>query len=345
VAGSVTLVAPQGVDDPRRPSGGNTYDRRLHQELAAAGWTVRLREVAGDWPWAGAESRHHLAAVLAAVPDGDAVLLDGLVALAAPAEVVAAGHRLRTLVLVHMPLGRDDEGAVLRSAAGVVTTSDWTRRLLLTRHALDPARVHAAAPGVDPAPVAPGTPHGGALLCVGAVVPAKGHDLLVTALAGLTDRSWRCLCAGSLDRDPAYVATLRDRVRALGLATRVTLAGSLSGPGLQAAYAGADALVHPSRAETYGMVVTEALAHGLPVLATAVGGVPEALGRTGSGERPGVLTAPDDADALAGSLRAWLADEALRRRLRAAAVRRRDGLTRWSLTGALVARVLEEVAA
>jgi glycosyltransferase involved in cell wall biosynthesis len=345
MAGSVALVVPPGIDDPRRPSGGNTYDRRLRHELAAAGWHVSLREVPGDWPRADAESRHHLAAVLAALPDGAAVLLDGLVALAAPDEVVAAGRRLRTVVLVHMPLGRDDEGVVLRSATGVVTTSDWTRRLVLTRHALDPARVHVAVPGVDPAPLAPGTPGGGSLLCVAAVVPAKGHDLLLTALAGLADRSWRCVCAGALDRDPACVAALRDRIRACGLATRVTLAGSLSGPALRAAYAGADVLVHPSRAETYGMVLTEALARGLPVIASDVGGVPEALGLTTPGECPGLLSPADDAGALAESLRSWLTDEALRQRLRETAARRRAELTGWAVTGGLVARLLGEVAA
>ena len=116
VTPTVTMVAPDGVGDPLRPSGGNTYDRRLCQELAAAGWTVDLRLVPGDWPRADAESRLHLAAVLARSPGGASVLLDGLVALAAPDVVVPAGRRLRTVVIVHMPLGDDGRGR--RAALG-----------------------------------------------------------------------------------------------------------------------------------------------------------------------------------------------------------------------------------
>ncbi|HEX5879158.1 MAG TPA: glycosyltransferase family 4 protein [Actinomycetota bacterium] len=342
---TVTMVAPDGVGDPLRPSGGNTYDRRLCQELAAAGWTVDLQQVPGTWPRADAESRLHLAAVLARPPGGASVLLDGLVALAAPEVVVPAGRRLRTVVVVHMPLDGAGEGAVLRSATAVVATSHWTRRWLLSRHRLDPARVHVAAPGVDPAPPAVGSPDGGSLLCVGAVVPEKGHDLLVAALASIADLPWRCVAVGSLDCDPAYVAGLRADIRAAGLVDRVELTGPLAGARLAAAYGAADVLVHASRAETYGMVVTEALARGLPVIACAVGGVPEALGTAPDGRPPGVLTPVDDVDALAGALRGWVTDAGLRRRLRAAAGSRRPELADWLATGHRVARVLEDVAA
>ena len=348
---AVRVVAPEGVDDPLRPSGGNTYDRRLCARLAATGWSVDLRQVRGDWPWADAVARRDLADVLAAAPDGSVVLVDGLVALAAPEVLVPSGLRLRIVVLVHMPISTDSgsarerEAAVLRSAAGVVTTSDWTRRWLLAQHGLDPGRVQVATPGVDPAPTVAGSPEGGGLLCVGAVTRAKGHDLLVAALARVADRSWRCVCVGSLDRDPAYVTTLRECLRATRLADRVELRGPLTGSRLDAAYAAADVLVHASRAETYGMVVTEALARGLPVVATDAGGVSQALGVAPDGQRPGMLTPVGSAPALAGSLRSWLSDPDVRRRLRRAALMRREGLAGWDQTGDRVARVLEEVAA
>jgi glycosyltransferase involved in cell wall biosynthesis len=345
VGPAVTVVAPDALADPGRPSGGNSYDRRVCHELAAAGWTVDLELIPGGWPQVDPESRLHLAAVLSALPPGRVALLDGLVALTTPEVVVPASSRLRVVVLVHMPLDDEREGAVLHAATAVLVTSQWTRRRLIARYGLDPAKVHVATPGVDPAPPARGTDDGGSLLCVGAVVPAKGHDLLMSALADVADLRWRCRWVGALSRDPEHVAGLRSRIRAEGLADRIELAGALDGAAVAAAYATADLLVHPSRAETYGMVVTEALARGVPVLAADVGGVPEALGGGGTGVSPGVLVPIDDSTALAATLRAWLTDGFLRSWLRAGACARRSQLAGWQDTGRRVGRVLEEAAA
>ncbi len=350
---TVDLVVPEGIDDPLRPSGGNTYDRRLREELASVGWRVRTREVSGDWPWADVAPREALADALAAVPDGAVVVVDGLVASACPEVLLPATRRLRTVVLVHLPVGvsadevdREREAAVVRSAAAVMTTSGWTRRWLLDVYRLDPARVHVARPGVDLARPAVGSADGANLLCVGAVTLAKGHDALVDALAGLADRQWRCTCVGPLDRSPGFVERLRRAIRTAGLEDRVLLPGPRAGADLAAAYAAADVLVLASRTESYGMVVTEALACGLPVLTWNVGGLSEALGVTADGCRPGMLLPAGDVPALASALREWLDDAELRRRLRAAAAeRRRTGLTGWPETAGRVARILELVAA
>jgi glycosyltransferase involved in cell wall biosynthesis len=112
------------------------------------------------------------------------------------------------------------------------------------------------------------------------------------------------------------------------------------GPSLEAAYASADLVVHPSRAETYGMVITEALARGIPVVATDVGGTREALGTTERFGQTGMLVPPDDTGALATALRRWLTDDSLRRRLRAAAVERRRQLPTWDATVAAVDEAL-----
>src|SRR6185437_9378484 len=115
-------------------------------------------------------------------------------------------------------------------------------------------------------------------MCVGVLGRNKGQDLLVEALAGLAERDWHCVLAGSLDRYPDFAGQLRARITDLGYGRRIRLAGVLTGAALSDAYATADLAVVPSRAETYGMTVTEALAHGVPVMAAAVGGLPEALG-------------------------------------------------------------------
>ncbi|HKS98311.1 MAG TPA: glycosyltransferase, partial [Rugosimonospora sp.] len=258
----VHVVLPNDIDDPAVPSGGNGYDRRVCRGLAAVGWVVHEHPAYGAWPVPTASERDALGRVLDGLPDGALVLADGLVASAARDVLVPRAARLRLVVLVHMPLGGAAEGEVLAAARAVVATSDVTRRQLLDAYRLAPDQVDTAQPGVEPAPLAAESEPGGRLLCVAAVTPNKGHDLLVEALAKVADAPWTCTCVGSLDRDPEFVARLRRQVTTSGLGGRVLLAGARTGAGLDAGYAAADLLVLASHGETYGMVVTEALARG-----------------------------------------------------------------------------------
>jgi glycosyltransferase involved in cell wall biosynthesis len=210
---------------------------------------------------------------------------------------------------------------------------------------LDPRRVHVAAPGVNDAPEGVGSRDGGQLLCVAAVTRHKGIDLLLTALSTLTELSWHCACVGVLDREPDFAAALRHRAESDRLADRFSFTGPVVGDDLDRLYAAADLLVLPSRGETYGMVLTEALARGVPVIATAVGGVPETIGQVKDGRRPGLLVPPNDAPALAAAIRRWLGDESLRAALRQAATLRRSSLPSWSSTAERVAGVISAVAA
>jgi glycosyltransferase involved in cell wall biosynthesis len=348
----VHVIVPEGIDDPARPSGGNTYDRRLLDGLTTLGWFVREHAVPGAWPQPGEIGHAALAGVVRRIPDGAVVLLDGLVACAAPEMLVPHALRLRQIVLVHMPLGdpavadeaRAREHEVLGGTAAVVTTSAWTRRRLLELYALAPERVHVAEPGVDAAELASGSAAGDALLCVAAVTRGKGHDVLLDAFATATELPWLCACVGSLDRDPAFADRVRRRAWRRGLDDRIRFTGPRTGPDLDRAYAAADLLVLPSRAETYGMVVTEALARGVPVVATDVGGVTEALGHAEDGARPGLLVPADDPAALGAALRRWLEEPELRERLRRAARERRASLRPWPAAASDVAGVLRAAA-
>jgi len=323
------LLAPAGFAE--RPSGGNLYDARVRAGLAGLGCDVVTHEVG---------SGRETAAVLATLPDGAVALVDSLVVSWAPSVLLAALPRLRLVPLVHMAFETPGEGELLAGAPAVVVTSEWSRRWLVEHYDVDPERVHVAMPGAEIADPVPGTNAGGELLCVAAVVPGKGHDVLLAALSRLTDLDWRCRLVGPVDLDPDFADELHKTAADAGIADRVVLTGPLAHDDLRAAYAAADLLVLPSRAETYGMVVTEALAHGLPVVASAVGGVPEALGRGADGSLPGVLVRPDDPDALAGALRRWLVEPHHRRRLRRAAGLRRLTLSSWSRTSAQVAAAL-----
>jgi glycosyltransferase involved in cell wall biosynthesis len=333
---TVSFVVPDTIDSPASPSGGNRYDRRVSQELTALGWVVR--ELSGA-----------LDDVLAAVPDDEATLVDGLLACRAPDVIAAHAGRLRMVVLVHLPLADETglsppdaaaldalERRTLQSVRAVVATSTWTARRLIAHHGLPPERVHVAAPGVDPAPLTAPSDDGSRLLCVAAITPRKGHDQLLAALATLGDLRWTCVCVGALDRAPSFVA-------ALPALPPVRFVGPQTGAELAASFAAADLLVLPSRAEPFGMVVTEALACGIPVLATAVDGLPEALAQAPDGSVPGLLVPPEDPGALARALREWLTSPPLRNRLRGSAQARRGALPGWSTTSLQLAEVLANV--
>ncbi|MGW3506587.1 glycosyltransferase family 4 protein [Streptomyces sp. NPDC000994] len=350
---TVHFVLPGGIDDPATPSGGNAYDRRVSLDLPGFGWQVRAHPVDGSWPRPDARARDELARFLRELPDGAVVLLDGLVACGVPETVVPEAERLRLAVLVHLPLGDETgldpavaaeldarERQVLRAVSAVVATSDWAVRRLVSHHGLAPDRVHAATPGADIAPLAPGTDGVSRLLCVASVTPRKGQHRLVEALAAVTDLPWSCTCVGALTQDPAYVDRLRGLIAEYGLQDRFHLVGPRAGAELDASYAAADLMVLASYAETYGMAVTEALARGVPVLATDVGGVGEAVGRAPDGGVPGILVPPEDPAALAAELRGWFGEADVRRRLKSAARGRRAALDGWANTARSLAGVL-----
>jgi glycosyltransferase involved in cell wall biosynthesis len=259
--------------------------------------------------------------------------------------LVPVAERVSLIVLVHAPPAEVDVAAeVLAAARAVIATSGWLREALLRSYPLRPDKIQVAEPGVHLSAIASGTPNGTELLCVAAVAHHKGHDVLLGALASLPYRRWHCRCVGPLDREPQFVAELRRQAQLDGTDTRVTFTGPQTGPDLEAAFCSADVLVHPARVEAYGLVVTEALAHGLPVITTATGGLPDALGAAPDGVRPGLLVPAGDAFALAHAISAWLTYEDLRRRLRRAARARRRGLPTWAMTVERIGQVLQAVA-
>ncbi|WP_236792575.1 glycosyltransferase family 4 protein [Amycolatopsis sp. GM8] len=336
----VHVVLPGDVDDPTVPSGGNSYDRRVCAGLPG------VRETALSETWPRPASVAGLASALAAIPDGDIVLLDGLVACGVPEVVVPQARRLRLAVLVHLPLADETglepaeasdldtrERETLHAAHAVIATSPWAARRLTDHHGLPPEKVHVVPPGTDPAPLAPGTDGVSGLLCVASITPRKGQDLLVQALARL-DEPWHCTLAGPLRRDPAYVDEVRRLIGRHGLGERVELAGPLTGDALENAYAAADLVILPSLAETYGMVITEALARGIPLLATDVAGIAETLGAAG------IVVPPGNIPALVRGLVSWFADPVKRDALRGEARVRRGKLAPWIETSEMMAAVL-----
>ncbi|MDZ4351344.1 MAG: glycosyltransferase [Arthrobacter sp.] len=375
------LVVPGNV---RHNSGGNVYNAALARELAALGVEVAICPLDGGWPVGTAEDRRRLAALLGNGDDGgtangyDAAdasaakrhvtLVDGLLACGAPDELAAAAAAGRPAwILLHMPL--DDTGngeaglerRALRAAAGVICTSTSAAAGIRARHGLDGVRT--ALPGTDAAALADGSepPH---LLAVAALLPNKDQSLLLAALSALTDLPWTASLVGSDTADPAYAARLRDAVNRLGMQDRIRIPGELRGAALEAEWAAADLSLLISKAETFGLVVTESIARGVPVVVRAGTGAVEALAAGTPAPTPGapgaVASAPlpaaaGDAGTLPGTavalgadpapltevLRRWLSEPGLRTRWRAAAADARERLPGWNSTARTVLAALD----
>jgi glycosyltransferase involved in cell wall biosynthesis len=327
----VRFIVPAGIDDPDQVSGGNVYDREIRDGLQRRGWAVDLVETTD-----GADA----GAALASVPDGSIALVDGLVADWAPEALEAQVHRIRIVVLAHMiaaafpdapPDVVEAERRSLRAAREVVTTSRWTADELAARGLADPEHTTVAVPGAHEAILGAG--QGRNLLCVGVIAPHKGQDILLDALAQLPNCDWNCAIVGSADRYPRYARSIaRKAARFDG---RVRLIGVLDAETLAEEYRRTSLLVAPSRVESAGMAITDARARGIPVIAAAVGGIPDTVAGGGA-----ILVRPDDPVALARQLGAWMMSPSLRDRLRCEAALARQATPRWDDTVMAIERAL-----
>ena len=314
---SLHLVVPGPLE---QRTGGYLYDARMVDGLRRRGWRVVIHSLRGVFPDGDDAARASMADALAGMPDGAAVVVDGLALGGLPDPVAAHRRRLRILALVHHPVSEetglapeirarlaDRERRALAFADGVIVTSPFTARGL-RRFGVDASRVRVVEPGTDPPPRRSSGPAPDApplLLSVGAIVPRKGHDVLVRALARLANLPWECVCAGSLDRDPDHAAGVLADVEARRLSGRVRFAGECDAATLAALYADCVLFVLASHYEGYGMVLAEALAHGLPIVSTTGGAIPETVPADAA-----VLVPPGDEGALADALTTLLAGQA-----------------------------------
>lgn len=302
------LVVPGALD---QQTGGYIYDARMVGGLRSRGWRVAVHCLEGTFPDADAVAGASLDAALAGMEDGARVLIDGLALGGLPEPVAAHAGRLRILALMHHPVSEETglgepvrarldrrERRALAAVAGVIVTSASTARRL-DRFGVDAARVRVATPGTERAPRAAGPAPGQPpqMLSVASVVPRKGHDVLVRALRRLRHLPWRCVCAGSLDRAPEHARRVRAQVEESGLAGRVRFAGECPRATLDRLYSGSSFFVLASHDEGFGMVLTEALARGLPVVGTTAGAIPETVPSDAA-----LLVPPGDDGALAEAL-------------------------------------------
>jgi glycosyltransferase involved in cell wall biosynthesis len=337
--------------DLATPTGGYGYDRRIIQELRELGWQVDVADIGEDFPFPSTAERAMALAILSAVPAGCPVVLDGLAFGALP-EAGALRCRTPLIALVHQPLALDPsldtmqadtfrktERTALASAAHVVVTSEATARIVIGDYNVPVQRISVVRPGNDPVPAALGSNDGVVrLLSIGSVLPVKGYDLLIAAVATLTDMPWRLTIAGDRTRNPAAAAQLDVDIETHGLGDRIAVLGAVPPERITELFLASDVFVLASRFEGYGMALAEAIAHGIAVVSTMAGAIPQTV-PAGTG----LLVPPDDVAALARALRRLIGDPAERQRLAANARAAAAQLPTWQDSARLFAGAIDTV--
>ena len=336
--------------DLATPTGGYAYDRRMIAELRTLGWAIDVIELGDGYPRPDAANRAAALPVLTRMPQGQPIVIDGLAFGALPAAAASLHQRNPLIALVHQPLAlesglplvdandfRASERNALEFACRVIATSPSIANCLTMDYCVPAQRITVVRPGTDPVAPAVGNSDGVVrLLAVGSVVPGKGYDVLIEALATLADLPWQLMVAGDTGRDRATAAKIEADISRFELRDRIALLGAVAPARLAELYRAADLFVLASRFESYGMAYAEALSYGLPTIGTTAGAIPDTL----SGECA-ILVRPDDVAALADALRRLIDDSNERRRLSTAARAAAMKFPTWRNSAELFASVIK----
>lgn len=333
-------------------TGGYIYERRLLESLPEIGQPMHYVPLMTSWPHPTLAAQQDLAEKLAALPDGMALILDGLVFGAMDTDLLASLDR-PVIAMLHHPLGLEAglepdiasalirrERDNLRHAAHVVVPSAHTRDILISRFDVPSTRISTALPGFDRPPaatVAIPKAQPPLILSVGIICERKGHDILLQALSRIAHLDWRASIVGLTHDDQVRRKLWRLRAD-LGLQERVDFTGEITATALDGLFRQASIFALATRYEGYGMVLSEAQLYGLPIVSCAVGAVPQTV-PAGSG----LLTPPDDPAAFADALGQLLSKPELHARIARNSASVGHALPRWQDTARVMRDALDHV--
>lgn len=272
------------MGDMQSLTGGYLYNMHMMEGLEQMGYSVNV--FGTDWPW---DDKSELAKIcrfhFEKLTVGSCILIDSLVLVKIRSSVQEFSSRLIFVGLIHLPatytftsgkFGKlaEEEMMVLHQMKQLIVTGQFTYNLLW-KAGLNRANLWIVEPGTGPFPQKTHyKPVPSELLCIANYSAIKAQDTLIRSLYSLTDRDWTLHLYGDKDRDKEYSAGIISFIKQLNLETRVIMHGIAMRDEITAIFLNADLFVMPSLFESYGMALTESLAHGVPVLSTRAGNIP-----------------------------------------------------------------------
>jgi glycosyltransferase involved in cell wall biosynthesis len=330
-------------------TGGYAYARQLLAALANAGFAVVHLALSASFPAPDQKALADTEAIFSILPDGATVLVDGLAFGAMASIALRHAARLKLIALCHHPLAletgltpamaqalQQSEQVALSAAVAVVVTSNMTGKILTQDFAVPAVKIVVAVPGTEPQAFAECTGIPPVLLTVATLTRRKAHDVLIAALARITDLPWLARFVGGLEFDAAWVRHLQQQVADYGLTERILFVGAIADARTE--YQQADIFVLPSLYEGYGMVFAEALSFGLPIVGTRAGAVPEVVRASA-----GILVAPSDVEELTDALHKVLTQPSCRASLQLGARSAATALPRWRDTAQVIINLIKRV--
>lgn len=334
--------------DATQKTGGYIYEYELLQALRRTGRDMLHLELGAGFPNPGDTETAEAIAAMAALPPDVPLIIDGLVF----GSIDTAG--LRTVrapivAMIHHPLGLETgltpaqsefllqrEADNLQLAEAVLVPSPHTARILIQQFNVPADKITVAPPGFRPAdPIhRPQSPP--LILSVGILAERKGHDVLVAALGRIREIDWQARIVGKT-HDRAVEAALRQQILDLGLGDRITITGLLADAGVIESYREATLFALATRYEGYGIVLGEAMLHGLPIVTCDTGAVPDTVA-----PGAGLLVPVDDVEAFAQAMRSVMTNEMERRAMSKLSAEAGRQLNSWDETERIVGRVLDK---
>ena len=344
--------------DLNSPTGGYAYDRRIIAGLKSLAWEIQLIGLGEGYPFPNSAQVKQAKKQLQGLAPGVPMVIDGLALGVLPevAACVAEHHPL--IALIHHPLAfefglsqdqaallKQSETEALRHASKVIANSPATARDLNRHYGVPMDRIDVVLPGTDRSmqqrersQITNGNRNAIRLLSVASIIPRKGFHDLLAALAPLADLPWTLSIAGDTTRNAGAFEQLIGDITRFGFEGRVHVLGAVSDSELDILYTRADAFVLASLFEGYGMVYAEAMAYGLPIIATSAGAIPDTVP-----SEAGLLVSPGDITALTLALKTIIEDAPSRARLSSGALQAAAQQPTWDQATQQFATALERL--